>query len=84
MRWRARWPRKPERGICPRFAGPLKTGYFATVRRAWHRCLVRCRARGPAQGGVAIPAGAAGAGHAHPRGDDGRGVRCRGRRRAQG
>eukprot|EP00969_Alexandrium_andersonii_P093327 4121244-Alexandrium_andersonii.AAC.1 len=42
------------------------------------------RARGLAQVGVALPAGAAGAGHAHRGGDDRRGVRCRGRRRAQG
>eukprot|EP00969_Alexandrium_andersonii_P039711 1739548-Alexandrium_andersonii.AAC.1 len=28
MRWRARWPRHPERGMCPRFAGPKGTGYF--------------------------------------------------------
>eukprot|EP00969_Alexandrium_andersonii_P251572 11118099-Alexandrium_andersonii.AAC.1 len=45
MRWRARWPRKPERGICPRFAGQEKAGYFVTVRRARHRCLVRWMAR---------------------------------------
>eukprot|EP00969_Alexandrium_andersonii_P317380 14021984-Alexandrium_andersonii.AAC.1 len=42
------------------------------------------RARGPPQGGVAHPAGAAGPGHTHHRGDDGRGVRCRGWQCAQG
>eukprot|EP00969_Alexandrium_andersonii_P050195 2202743-Alexandrium_andersonii.AAC.1 len=31
------------------------------------------RARGPAPSGVALPTGAAGAGHAHHGGDDGRG-----------
>eukprot|EP00969_Alexandrium_andersonii_P150450 6653145-Alexandrium_andersonii.AAC.1 len=39
MGWKARWPRRPERGICPRFAGLKGTGYFVTVRRARRRCL---------------------------------------------
>eukprot|EP00969_Alexandrium_andersonii_P098032 4327874-Alexandrium_andersonii.AAC.1 len=42
------------------------------------------RARGPPQGGVALPTGAAGPGHTHHRGRDGRGLRCRGWQCAQG